>query len=124
MGGQLVCYKLAQILLGEHNMLILDEPDNFLDISSITALTSFLKNYPFSVIIVTHDKSIINELNFSKWQIAKGKLLLPNAASKDTDAELSLLRYKRDEMMADTSIPISQIQEMSKQIAELEKEQK
>ena len=105
-------------------MLILDEPDNFLDISSITALTSFLKNYPFSVIIVTHDKSIINELNFSKWQIAKGKLLLPNAASKDTDAELSLLRYKRDEMMADTSIPISQIQEMSKQIAELEKEQK
>ena len=123
-GGQLVCYKLAQILLDEHNMLILDEPDNFLDISSITALTSFLKNYPFSVIIVTHDKSIINELNFSKWQIAKGKLLLPNAASKDTDAELSLLRYRRDEMMADTSIPISQIQEMSKQIAELEKEQK
>lgn len=120
-GGQLVCYKLAKILLGEHNMLILDEPDNFLDIASIRALIAFLKDYPFSIIIVTHDKKIINELNFQNWKICKGKLLLPDMASKSSNNELDLLRHKLDKMIADTSVPISQVQRVSKRIMELEK---
>lgn len=54
-GGQRAKILLAKVLLENHNVLILDEPTNFLDEDHITWLTNFLKSYENSFILVSHD---------------------------------------------------------------------
>ncbi|MBA1392922.1 ABC-F family ATP-binding cassette domain-containing protein, partial [Lactobacillus sp. XV13L] len=56
-GGEQVKVKLAALMLTPANMLILDEPTNHLDDDSKYSLQQALKNYPGSVILVTHENS-------------------------------------------------------------------
>lgn len=55
-GGERVKAALAKVFLSDINMLILDEPTNFLDIPAVEALESLLKHYAGTVIFVTHDR--------------------------------------------------------------------
>ncbi|WEV36091.1 ATP-binding cassette domain-containing protein [Lactobacillus sp. ESL0677] len=121
-GGQLVYFNLAQILLGQHNFMLLDEPINFLDISSITALTDFIKNYPFALIVVSHDQKFIADLNLPNWQIKNGLLLngsyLQSNSSQDQE-KVALLKFKRDQMIADPTATLAQIKEITQQLQKL-----
>ncbi|WEV50284.1 ATP-binding cassette domain-containing protein [Lactobacillus sp. ESL0731] len=121
-GGQLVCFNLAQVLLGRHNFLLLDEPTNFLDISAITALTNFIKNYPFALIVVSHDQKFIADLNLPNWKIKNGLLL--NGAylqsnSNQNQEKIALLKFKRDQMIGDPTATLTQIKEITQQLQEL-----
>lgn len=61
-GGQRVKVALAKLLVSDVNMLILDEPTNFLDIEAIEALESLLLAYPSTILFVTHDQRLIERL--------------------------------------------------------------
>lgn len=61
-GGEKVKVALCKIILEDNNMLILDEPTNYLDIISIKALESSLKNTDKTMIIVSHDRSFIDKV--------------------------------------------------------------
>jgi macrolide transport system ATP-binding/permease protein len=54
-GGEAIRLVLCQLFLGRYNVLILDEPTNFLDIYCIEALERFLKAYQGTVLLVSHD---------------------------------------------------------------------
>lgn len=56
-GGEAIRLVLCQLFLGRYNILILDEPTNFLDIFCIEALERFLKAYEGTVILVSHDRT-------------------------------------------------------------------
>lgn len=58
-GGQTVKLQLLTVLLGCYNILLLDEPDNYLDTSSIEALERMIGDYQGTIIFVTHDRSLI-----------------------------------------------------------------
>ncbi|MDF7672015.1 ATP-binding cassette domain-containing protein [Lactobacillus sp. ESL0701] len=123
-GGQLVCFNLARILLGRHNLLLLDEPTNFLDIGSITALTNFINNYPFALIVVSHDQQFMADLNFPKWQIQDRQLLngaYLQANSDNRAEEIALLKFKRDQMIADPSVELKEIAAITQRINQLTK---
>ena len=124
-GGQLVCFKLAKVLLGEHNLLILDEPDNFLDISSINALAEFLRNYPFAVIIVSHDQKLLKELNFTSWKIKNHKLITPSDFSSKENTknanQISLLQFKLDQLISDPNASFTDIENISREINRISK---
>ncbi|WP_080145636.1 ribosomal protection-like ABC-F family protein [Marinilactibacillus piezotolerans] len=60
-GGERVKVALAKLILGDYNTLVLDEPTNFLDTQAIEALESLLSAYEGSVILVTHDRRIMNQ---------------------------------------------------------------
>lgn len=61
-GGEKVRVSLCKIILSDNNLLILDEPTNYLDITSMEALEEALKNSNKTMIIVSHDRRFINEV--------------------------------------------------------------
>ncbi|GIP32117.1 Vga family ABC-F type ribosomal protection protein [Paenibacillus sp. J2TS4] len=61
-GGERVKVALAKIFLSDINTLILDEPTNFLDIETASALESLLKEYEGTVIFVSHDRRFIENI--------------------------------------------------------------
>jgi macrolide transport system ATP-binding/permease protein len=61
-GGEAIRLVLCQLFLGRYNVLVLDEPTNFLDIFCIEALESFLKAYEGTVLLVSHDRLFIDRI--------------------------------------------------------------
>lgn len=61
-GGERVKVALAKLFLSNINTLILDEPTNFLDIEAASALESLLKEYEGTVIFVSHDRRLIENI--------------------------------------------------------------
>ena len=61
-GGYQVRLNLAKVLLAEHDLLLLDEPNNYLDITSIRWLGRFLRSWPGEFILITHDRSFMDSV--------------------------------------------------------------
>ncbi|SET27230.1 pleuromutilin/lincosamide/streptogramin A transport system ATP-binding/permease protein [Oceanobacillus limi] len=61
-GGERVKVVFAKLFLSDANLLILDEPTNYLDIYAVEALESLLKEYPGTVIFVSHDRRFMEEV--------------------------------------------------------------
>jgi ATPase subunit of ABC transporter with duplicated ATPase domains len=61
-GGQRTKLLLAKLLLKEPEILLLDEPTNYLDFEHINWLKDYLKNYPNSFILISHDTEFLNEV--------------------------------------------------------------
>ncbi|MEI6093816.1 MAG: ATP-binding cassette domain-containing protein, partial [bacterium] len=61
-GGFQVRLNLAKLLVQKQNMLLLDEPNNYLDITSVRWLSDFLRAYTGEIILITHDRSFMNSV--------------------------------------------------------------
>ncbi len=60
-GGQQARLLLASALIQDPDLLLLDEPTNNLDKAGIAHLTQFIKDYPKTVIVISHDAEFLNE---------------------------------------------------------------
>ena len=63
-----------QLMLQKPNFLVLDEPTNHLDLESINALNFALQKYPGTLLLVTHDHDLIDEVATRIWHVEKGKV--------------------------------------------------
>lgn len=61
-GGFQVRLNLAKVLVSEPDLLILDEPTNYLDILSIRWISKFLISWPREVLLVTHDRGFMDNV--------------------------------------------------------------
>lgn len=61
-GGEKKRLQLMQVLMKNPNYLILDEPTNDLDIDTLNVLEDFLLNFPGILILVSHDRYLIDRL--------------------------------------------------------------
>ena len=59
-GGETARLMLAAMMLEEHNFIILDEPNNHLDLEAVSALGWGLNEYKGTVITVSHDRDLID----------------------------------------------------------------
>ena len=70
-GGWRMRVALAAVLFSEPDLLLLDEPTNYLDLEGTIWLEEYLKTYPYTVLIVSHDRDLLNN-------VAEGILHLEN----------------------------------------------
>ena len=73
-GGELTKISLVRLLLSKPDLLILDEPTNHLDINAIEWLEDYLKNYPKSLIVVSHDRMFLDNVCNVIYEIEFGSL--------------------------------------------------
>ncbi|HET7433643.1 MAG TPA: ABC-F family ATP-binding cassette domain-containing protein [Thermoanaerobaculia bacterium] len=74
-GGWKMRVAMAKVLLGRPDVLLMDEPTNHLDIESIIWLEDFLKNYPGSLLMTSHDREFMNRVVSKIVEIDEGDLV-------------------------------------------------
>ena len=72
--GGACAFELAKILLQRPDVLLLDEPTNHLDIESIQWLEDFLKTYHGAVVMVSHDRTFLDNITKRTIEISLGKI--------------------------------------------------
>jgi ATP-binding cassette, subfamily F, member 3 len=75
-GGWRMRVALAAMLFSEPDLLLLDEPTNYLDLEGTLWLEDYLRDYPHTVLIVSHDRELLNRSVGSILHLAQGKLTL------------------------------------------------
>jgi ABC transport system ATP-binding/permease protein len=69
-GGECNRLLLAKLFAQPANVLVLDEPTNDLDIESLELLEEYLLNYTGTILIITHDRALLNNVVTSTWVFA------------------------------------------------------
>lgn len=103
--------ELAKLLLQKPEVLLLDEPTNHLDIESIQWLENFLRSYYGAVILVSHDRTFLDNITTRTIEITAGKIY----DYKTNYSEYVKLHAERMEQQQ------SRLNNQQKQIAQTEK---
>lgn len=132
-GGEKVRANLANVLLGDYNILFLDEPNNYLDLDALQALTTFLQAYRGAVILVSHDNEFINSICHRQYKIGNNKMHEINLnedvsnpkkrfKKQQLTNQIQELEFKKDKLMLTTNSSIAEIRYLNQQISQLKKE--
>jgi ATP-binding cassette subfamily F protein 3 len=73
-GGERARLVLAGLLLEQHNVLVLDEPGNHLDVETVEALADALCRYPGTVIFTSHDRHFMQRVANTVIEVGGGKV--------------------------------------------------
>ncbi|MBL8994057.1 MAG: ABC-F family ATP-binding cassette domain-containing protein, partial [Spirochaetia bacterium] len=91
-GGEKSRLQILDLLLQKPNFLILDEPTNHLDISSISVLSRSLKSYEGALLLVSHDRKLIDSVATRMWVLVNGTIHnLAGGYTENRDAIRDLL---------------------------------
>lgn len=69
--GQKMKVKLIEVLLKDPTTLFIDEPTNHLDIDGIVWLEDYIRSLPLTVVMISHDRSFLNNTVDEIWEIDK-----------------------------------------------------
>jgi len=98
-GGWRMRIELAKILLQKNDLLLLDEPTNHLDINSIIWLEQFLSSYEGSILMVSHDRTFLDQITTRTVEIVKGKIFdYPVAYSKFVELRQERVALQKQEL--------------------------
>ncbi|TBL67753.1 ABC-F family ATP-binding cassette domain-containing protein [Paenibacillus thalictri] len=102
-GGQKTRLALAKMLLEEPDLLMLDEPTNHLDIATLTWLEGYLRGYPGSILVVSHDRYFLDSLVEAIYEIERhvSRRYTGNytryVETKEAEYEIQLKQYEKQQ---------------------------
>ncbi len=102
-GGQQKRVALAALLVSEWDALILDEPTNHLDLDAIAYLEEWLANYRGGLILVTHDRHVLDRVTTKVLEIDRGHAYLHMPVNRNAGsgyAAYLAARIEREEQAA------------------------
>ena len=73
-GGERTRAALAKALLGNPDLLVLDEPTNYLDLKGVTWLERYLTHIGSAVVVVSHDRYFLDHMATQIWELDHGRL--------------------------------------------------
>jgi ATP-binding cassette subfamily F protein 3 len=140
-GGERGRLALAKLALQDTNLLLLDEPTNHLDIPSQEVLEAVLDDYGGTILLVTHDRYLIDALGTQIWEIEpdesqltvfegsyslrrqeRERLAALHAAEKIKESPLKPARRSVDPAVKEERRRVARLQELENKIAALEAE--
>ncbi|RXZ77564.1 Msr family ABC-F type ribosomal protection protein [Paenibacillaceae bacterium] len=74
-GGEIIKLQLAKMLLGRYNILLMDEPSNFLDLPAVEALENLMRNYAGTIIFISHDVRLLENVANKVFEIEDRKII-------------------------------------------------
>ena len=74
-GGERTKANLAKALLQKPELLILDEPTNYLDFESLRWLEDFINHYESAVLVVSHDRHFLDQVTTSIWELENQSII-------------------------------------------------
>ena len=90
-GGEKARLALAKMLVAPEALLCLDEPTNHLDIDSVDMLESALKNFPGTIVLISHDEHLVRAVANRVIDIRDGKMTV-------IDGDYEYYLYKREDL--------------------------
>jgi len=94
-GGEKKRLQMMRVLMANPNFLILDEPSNDLDIDTLNVLEEFLENYPGVIVLVSHDRYLIDKLTDQLFIFpGNGDIVIYNGNYADYKLEQEALNKK------------------------------
>ncbi len=109
-GGQKKLAALVRLAAQQPEVLLLDEPDNHLDLSAKRGLESFIRDYPGAVIIVSHDRYLLDEVVTHIAELDSGKLTAFPGNYTAYANELALRRLRQQQMYIAQQKRIAQVE--------------
>jgi ATPase subunit of ABC transporter with duplicated ATPase domains len=73
-GGECARLIFCRLMIQKPNFLVLDEPTNNLDLEAINALNISLQKYDGTLLLVTHDEDVLDEVATRIWNFKDGKI--------------------------------------------------
>lgn len=97
-GGQRKMVGLARCLIARPDLLLLDEPDNHLDLAGKKRLEEVLQNYPGAIVLVSHDRYLLDDTIALIAELDSGQITMyhGNYSSYTVQRELALLKQQQD----------------------------
>ncbi|MDO8834996.1 MAG: ATP-binding cassette domain-containing protein [Vicinamibacterales bacterium] len=86
-GGETARLLFCRIMLQKPNVLVFDEPTNHLDLESINALNIALQKFEGTVLIVTHDEDVMDEVGTRVWSFADRRITDFKGGYEEFEAE-------------------------------------
>ena len=119
-GGERVKVSFAKIILQDINLLILDEPTNYMDIDALEVIEETLKNYDRTLLIVSHDRRFVDSVadhimtienykikmfmgTYKEYLSGKNKHL--NNSEEEVKKQIIILKNRLSEIIGRLSVP-------------------
>jgi len=94
-GGEQTRLKLAQLFTRYHEALLIDEPTTHLDHEGISFLTDELKYYFGALVLISHDRALLDNLVTTIWEVEDGKVRVYSGNYSDYLAQKELEREQQ-----------------------------
>ena len=111
-GGQKKMLGLVQLAVAAPDILLLDEPDNHLDMAGKRHLERFIHNYRSSVVIISHDRYLLDEVATQTVELDDGKITVYHGNYSYYLNERELRRLRQRQQYVTQQKEIARLEEM------------
>lgn len=115
-GGQRKLVGLARLLLVQPDLLLLDEPDNHLDLQGKAMLEQMIQNYPGGVVIVSHDRFLLDLVVDEIVELEDGRLTVFAGSYSEYAFEKQLRLMRQQQMFQAQQKEINRLEQAAKRL--------